>query len=540
MLFSSPSEIRFAQTFAQFLFLNPFQQAEAVGLRSELNAIDLGVNEEAKRQTPIDSNRPHIIQLTQTLDAWLVELRDRIVRGATVETYEEQRLLESLIMGATFYRHFESRRPLREAQDGDQKIQSFRKLQEELAGWNQLPLTLSPFLRDPAHLFSVYFQLRRSFDLICQLVQGTSRPINRLRAEIWHSIFPHELQLYGTLLYDRMQDVTTLILGPSGTGKDLVAMGIGLSRYIPFDGKKLQFKEPLSGAFHPINLSAMPLDLIESELFGHCAGAFTGAVKDRDGWFERCNVGHTVFLDEVGELDLSIQVKLLRVLQNREFFRVGETDPRRFEGKVIAATNRDLAEEITAGRFRQDLFYRLCSDVLRTPSLREQLDDTPGDLPHLVRIIAAKCLGERAQPEQVDWLSNLTVSWIESSSELGAGYDWPGNFRELEQCVRNVMVRGEYRPTRLPIASRTSIQTSTSSVAPTTSQNAAVEAFLKRVRASDLTYDELLRHYCSLVLARSDHLTDAARRLKKHRATVEARIDADLAQSFRSGRLHES
>lgn len=149
-------------------------------------------------------------------------------------------------------------------------------------------------------------------------------------------------------------------------------------------------------------------------------------------------------------------------------------------------------------------------------------------------------LADRAQPEQVDWLSNLTVSWIESSPELGAGYDWPGNFRELEQCVRNVMVRGEYRPTQLPIAVKKLPLSPTSSVVPTTSQNAAVEEFLKRVRASDLTYDELLRHYCSLVLARSDHLTDAARRLKKHRATVEARIDADLAQSFRSGRLHES
>ncbi|MEZ6058669.1 MAG: sigma 54-interacting transcriptional regulator, partial [Planctomycetaceae bacterium] len=256
-------------------------------------------------------------------------------------------------------------------------------------------------------------------------------------------------------------------------------------------------------------------------------------VKDRAGWFERCKVGHTVFLDEVGELDLSIQVKLLRVLQNREFFRVGETEPRRFEGKVIAATNRDLAKEIATGRFRQDLFYRLCSDVLRTPSLREQLDDTPGDLPHLVRIIAAKCLGERAAPEQVEWLSSMTVSWIESSPELGAHYDWPGNFRELEQCVRNIMVRGEYHPTRMPTVFSQSNQLPISHPLPTTSQNVAVEAFLKRVRASDLTYDELLRYYCSLVFSRSDHLTETSRRLQKHRATIEARIDPDLVASFR-------
>ncbi|MBL8811212.1 MAG: sigma-54-dependent Fis family transcriptional regulator [Planctomycetaceae bacterium] len=532
MLFRTPTELRFARTFADFLFLNPFRQTEADAFRYELSAIDVRVAEAAKRQPPIESDRPHIVELAQKVDAWLSQLRHRILQGEMIENYEEQRLLESLIMGAAFYRHFESRRPLREASEGDRKVRSFHKLEQELNSWNELPLTLSPFLRDPAHLFAVYFQLRRSFDLICQLVQGTSRPINRLRAEIWHSIFPHELQLYGTLLYDRMQDITTLILGPSGTGKDLVAMGIGLSRYIPFDSRKLQFKEPLNGAFHPINLSAMPLDLIESELFGHCAGAFTGAVKDRDGWLERCKAGHTVFLDEVGELDLSIQVKLLRVLQNREFFRVGETEPRQFKGKVIAATNRDLASEIVAGRFRQDLFYRLCSDVLRTPSLREQLDDTPGDLPHLVRIIAAKCLGERAQPEQIDWLSKLTVSWIESCPELGMSYDWPGNFRELEQCVRNVMVRGEYHPTRIPgPAMYTSTETTSNDHAGST--NRAVEDFLRRVRAADLTYDDLLNHYCSLVFSRADHLTDAASRLQKHRSTIQARIQQELVAKFR-------
>ena len=104
--------------------------------------------------------------------------------------------------------------------------------------------------------------------------------------------------------------------------------------------------------------------MIESELFGHRRGAFTGAVEDRSGWLETCGPHGAVFLDEIGELDAAIQVKLLRVLQSRTFQRIGETKPRRFEGKVIAATNRDLDEEIGAGRFRSDLYYRLCADVV--------------------------------------------------------------------------------------------------------------------------------------------------------------------------------
>src|SRR5262249_54292501 len=154
-------------------------------------------------------------------------------------------------------------------------------------------------------------------------------------------------------------DITTLITGPSGTGKDLVAEAIGLSRYIPFDPKRQCFEEDFGGAFHPVNLAALPSELIESELFGHCKGSFTGAVQDRAGWLEICKGTHSVFLDEIGDLAPALQVKLLRVLQNRTFQRVGETTIRRFEGKVIAATNRDLGLEVQAGRFRRDLYYRL-------------------------------------------------------------------------------------------------------------------------------------------------------------------------------------
>src|SRR5437879_1939822 len=186
------------------------------------------------------------------------------------------------------------------------------------------------------------------------------------------------MRRYRRGLYDRMGDVTTLVVGPSGTGKELIARAIALSRFIPFDARTSRFTEDFA-LFHPLNLSALAPTLIESELFGHHRGAFTGALQDRIGWLEKCGPCGTVFLDEIGDVDAGIQVKLLRVLQSRTFERLGETTPRQFRGKIIAATNRDLAAEIQAGRFRAAFYYRLCADIVATPPLAEQLRDAPDE-----------------------------------------------------------------------------------------------------------------------------------------------------------------
>src|SRR5262245_32071462 len=183
---------------------------------------------------------------------------------------------------------------------------------------------------------------------------------------------------------------------------------------------------------------ALPSTLIESELFGHKKGAFTGAVDHRAGWLEICSPLGTVFLDEIAETEAAIQVKLLRVVQSRTFQRVGEIKDRPFRGKIVAATNRDLAAEIQAERFRPDLYYRLCSNVIETPSLAEQLKDTPDELAHLVLFLAGRVAGD----EEAEAVARETDAWI--TKRLGPDYPWPGNVRELEQCVRNVMISGEY------------------------------------------------------------------------------------------------
>ena len=286
----------------------------------------------------------------------------------------------------------------------------------------------------------------------------------------------------------------------SGTGKELVARAIALSRYVPFEARPQSFAADAAAGFFAVNLSALSPTLIESELFGHQRGAFTGAAQDRSGWLETCGRHGAVFLDEIGELDPAIQVKLLRLMQTRLFQRIGETTPRRFEGKVIAATNRDLAQEITAGRFREDLYYRICADWIATPTLREQLADAPDDLRNLLRIVAGRVAGAA----EADRLANEVEQWV--NAHLGPNYPWPGNMRELEQCVRNILIRGEYRPRHIGTN--------------------GTEELAQAVRQATLTAEELLQRYCALVHAQTGSYLETARRLGLDRRTVRTKVSA--------------
>jgi transcriptional regulator with GAF, ATPase, and Fis domain len=319
---------------------------------------------------------------------------------------------------------------------------------------------------------------------------------------VWQSIFTRDMRRYRRSLYERMGDVTTLITGPSGTGKELVARAVGLARYVPFDSRQQRFAEDYSSSFFPLNLSALSPTLIESELFGHCRGAFTGAVSDREGWLEACPAWGSVFLDEIGEVDPAIQVKLLRVLQTRVFQPLGETVDRRFEGKVIAATNRDPAAEMRAGRLRDDLYYRLCSDLITTPRLADQIASSPDELRNLVSFLAGRIAGD----EEAESLTDEVLDWIHDS--LGDDYPWPGNVRELEQCVRNVMIRGAYHPAPRDQSGR--------------------ERLAEEIERGRLTVDELVRRYVTQEYSRAGSYLEAARRLGLDRRTVKARVDRDL------------
>lgn len=209
-------------------------------------------------------------------------------------------------------------------------------------------------------------------------------------------------------------DSTVLIYGESGTGKELVA------KVIHYNSQRSQ--KP----FIPLNCAAIPKDLLESELFGHEKGAFTGAINTRIGRFELAN-GGTIFLDEIGELHPSLQVKLLRVLQEREFERVGSTKTLKVDVRILAATNRDLEKAIEEGIFREDLYYRLNVIPLRLPPLRERKEDIPFLVEHFVQKFSRKKKKEEIviSKEAMNCLIN---------------YQWPGNVRELENMIERLVI----------------------------------------------------------------------------------------------------
>ena len=212
-------------------------------------------------------------------------------------------------------------------------------------------------------------------------------------------------------------DSTILIHGESGTGKELIA------RAIHFRSTRAH------GPFVSINCGALPESLLESELFGHVKGSFTGAIRDKEGLFKVATAG-SFLLDEIGETTPAIQVKLLRVLQEKEIIPVGGTSPIKIEVRVIAATNRDLEEEVEKGRFRADLYYRLNVIPIRLPPLRERRDDIPLLVSHFLR----KCRPDQADPSQA-----ITKEAMQALVE----YDWPGNVRELENIIERSVILQE-------------------------------------------------------------------------------------------------
>ncbi len=239
-------------------------------------------------------------------------------------------------------------------------------------------------------------KINKKYDMI-----GNSKPINHIKAMI-EKVAP--------------TDARVLITGPNGTGKELVAHQIHLQ------------SNRASNPLIEVNCAAIPSELIESELFGHVKGAFTSAVKDRPGKFELANKG-TIFLDEIGDMSLPAQAKVLRALQENIITRVGADKDVKVDVRVIAATNKDLRKEIEEGRFREDLYHRLAVILIEVPGLNDRRDDIPLLLNHFVKQIA-------------DEQGTAVKEFSEDAIQLLQEYNWTGNIRELRNVIERLIILG--------------------------------------------------------------------------------------------------
>lgn len=438
---------------------------------------------------------PNLWKISEKLEPLIARSRDRIAVGDLSK--EDAMVYESAVHHLLYQRCYPEF-----IASGQTRWGFYKKF---VTDWNfffQIPGKQFETQWQPAHAFACFWHIQRAFHHIFDGIIGNSLPAAKLRASVWESIFTHDMHRYRRSLYKKMEQFPTLITGPSGSGKEIVARAIAGSRYIAFNANRLSFEEPKEEFFHAINMAALSPALIESELFGHRRGAFTGAVGDRKGYLESCPQLGSVFLDELGELDISLQAKLLRVLETRTFQQVGDVALRKFEGKLIAATNRDLANEIANGTFREDLYYRLCADRIQTPGLAEQLEDRPETLDELALYMARRTAGDEAET-----LSQDVKAWM--ARELPANYSWPGNYRELEQCVRNILIRRGYQPLQ--------------QFKPVGQDN-----FYDQMSRGEVTAGQVLSYYSALVYSQCGSYEETAKRLDLDRRTVKRYVNAQL------------
>ena len=346
-------------------------------------------------------------------------------------------------------------------------------------------------------------QMHRGFFFITRELLGNSPSMQRLRMALWNNIFTCDVRTYVEHLWNRMEDFSTLLLGETGTGKGSAAIAIGRSAWIPFDTNTNKFQFSFMETFTNINLSQFPESLIESELFGHKKGSFTGATSDYKGVFECSSPHGALFLDEIGEVSVPVQIKLLKVLQDRVFTPVGSHVPKRFGGRVIAATNLSLENLLGKNRFREDFFYRLCSELIIVPSLRQRIKENPDELIVLVNRLTERITGENK--------SILAVTVLEIlDRDLPPDYSWPGNVRELEQAIRRIILNRSYSGKLWE------------------PEMGIQDQMIEGIKAGTLSADDLLGYYCATLYQQFGTFEDVAKHTELNWRTAKKYIQSKL------------
>jgi DNA-binding NtrC family response regulator len=482
------SDRQFFELIAQTAFCNPFSAQ-----RAELDAKIVG--------HPVDVfSDAHVDELTRVITSRVQRLEAQDKTDLRRYPAADRRLMQTVFLFELYHQFYK---------DFDQLILDQVRLGTQPAPVKFAGEALAQMRRrgisapDALRFFSIFYQLRRAFYFIVRSLVGESACMREFRRHLWQNVFTQEVQLYERYLWNRMEDFSTLLLGETGTGKGTAAAAIGRSGHIPFDEKLGRFSESFMRSFVSLNLSQFPETLIESELFGHRKGAFTGAVEAHEGVLARCSPHGAIFLDEIGDVSVTIQIKLLQVLQDRTFCPVGSHEPLRFRGRVIAATNRSLESLRKRDLFRQDFFYRLCSDMIEVPALRQRLQQDPKELSQLIQHTLARMLGEPA----AELVTHVETSLRRTVNEQ---YSWPGNVRELEQAIRRILVTGDY----------------TVNAAPQTT--GLREQLIAGIEAQSLNAETLLAGYCKVLYETTGNYEAVGRRTNLDRRTVKKYVKSPV------------
>ena len=481
-------EQQFFELVARAIFVNPFSDE-----RAEVDALIVG-DASASAADPTERTLLFAPRVSQQIEG----LKARGLGTIQAFSGQDRELVEHAHLFDLFHQHIGDFDALIQTQltqaETPASVPFARRALVALAERGFAP-------KDAVRYFALFYQLRRAFYFIEHGLVGRSPCMKSLRRALWDNVFTRDIRLYDRHLWDRMEDFSTLLLGETGTGKGTAAGAIGRSGYIPFNESTGKFAESFTKSFVSINLSQYPETLIESELFGHRKGAFTGAVDDHKGIFSRCSRYGSLFLDEIGEVSTPVQIKLLQVLEERTFSPVGSHEKLRFEGRVIAATNQSVRALRKSGRFRDDFYYRLCSDTIALPSLRQRIAEDRAELDDLIAATARRMLDKAP----ADLIGSIREA-IERG--LPAGYPWPGNVRELEQAVRRILLTGTYEGDVEPQASD------------------ALSALVRGIEAGALDASELLSRYCAMLYAQHGTYEEVARRTGLDRRTVKKHVDA--------------
>jgi DNA-binding NtrC family response regulator len=481
---------RFFTLVAQAVFTNPFSEK-----RKEVDALIAGKKTDPG---PYDSLKfiPFMPRLARRLERLQEEGMGRIdpLEG------EDRKVMKYTWLFYIYHRYLERLDELIQSQVQEGETPTQVPFARELLG----ELVSKGLKREEAlRFFALFYQLRRAFYFIVKGLVGSSPPMKRIRFSLWNNIFTHDISLYDLHLWNRREDFSTLLLGETGTGKGTAAAAIGRSGCIPFNERRNCFEESFTKTFLAINLSQYPETLIESELFGHRKGAFTGAVEHHEGIFSRGSPFGALFLDEIGEVSIPVQIKLLQVIQERTFSPVGSHVTKRFEGRVIAATNKPLSKLRREGCFRDDFFYRLSSDVIVVPPLRQRIAEDPKELDELISLVVNRTLGE----EEAEVARMVKVAL---KRDLPPQYGWPGNVRELEQAVRRILLTGSYLGEE------------------SVGYPDILSGLLAGIEKGTLDAKELMGSYCALLYERHHSYEEVARRTNLDRRTAKKYIESRM------------